>query len=115
MAIKKDLVLNNGITVSYHRVVSVMCVTNSHNSIEVCSYLTQEARESQKTYYRRQLAAKGERSSTAVEEEPPFTYTLHITAPYDQTMTVIDAYEHLKTLNPFLGAEDVLEEPISLF
>lgn len=114
MAISKEVTLNNGIKVTYHRVVSVMCVTNSHNSIEVCSYLTQEARESQKTFYQMQLAAKGERSSTAVEEEPPFTYTLHISAPYDQTMTVIDAYEYLKTLNPFVGAEDVLEKPVSL-
>lgn len=114
MAIKKEVILNNGIKVLYHRVVSVMHVTNSHNSIELCSYLSQDARESQKTFYERQLAAKGERSSTAEAEEPPFTYTFHINAPYDQTMTIIDAYEYIKTLNPFIGAEDVLEEPVSL-
>ena len=45
MALKKQIELNNGIIVNYHRIVTINKVTNNITIIEVASYTSEEKRQ----------------------------------------------------------------------
>lgn len=92
MALAKEVRLENGVTVSYHRVVSVQAVTNVQSAVEVASCPSRAAREKEKGG-----------GDCYIET------TWHV-LPYTPGMSVVDAYEYLKTLPEYEGAEDVLEE-----
>jgi len=96
MALKKDIVQPNRVTLSYHRVARVDITTNVVNSIEVNSYINADARNDEKEYF-----ASDDRGDMNVLVEAAF-----YEVPYDQTMTVDSAYAYLKTLDEFAGAED---------
>lgn len=100
MALKKDITLDNGVTLSYHRIVSVNCITNQQNIVEVCSYISADAREKEKE------AAAAMVDGTATEPANIYTSTQYFTCTYDQTMTVDSAYAYLKTLDDFKEAAD---------
>ena len=94
MAINKEIELDNGVTVRYHRIVSINKITNVQNTIEVASYTSAEKREEEKR---------------AIAEEQPmniFIDTNYIAAEYDENLTIEDAYDYLKTLDKFKDAED---------
>lgn len=98
MALSKAIELQNGVTVCYHRIVTLNIVTNVANLIEVCGYTSQAKREEERT------AIEG------AERANVYTHTVVFTAPYDQGMTVATAYDWLKANVPdFADAEDVLE------
>lgn len=98
MALERQMTLDSGITISYHRVVMVCLVTNHSNIIEVKSYTSQAKRDDEKA-----LLAEGEWSNA-------FTHTTAHSAPYDQTMTVEGAYEWLKAnVSDFADSIDILE------
>ena len=103
MGLKKHITLPNGIPVNYHRVVSLNVVTNEQNVVEVASYTSQAKRHEEQEAYD-QARETGEWPEMDV-----FVYAQFFNAPYDQDMTVISAYEWLKTLPEFEGAEDVIE------
>ena len=44
MALAKEIELPSGVTVRYHRVVSLNCITNAANLVEVASYTSAEKR-----------------------------------------------------------------------
>lgn len=92
MALYKERELDNGVAVSYHRVVSVGCVTNVQNTVEVASYPSRAWRE-------RELAGGDSYVRTS----------WHV-LPYRQGMSVDDAYAYLKGLPEYEGAADVIEE-----
>lgn len=94
MAIIKEIVLDNGITVNYHRVVSVNNITKHVSLIEVASYTSKEKREEEKE----KLATK--------EPMNVFIYTEYFEKEYTPTLNVDTAYEYLKTLEKFTGASD---------
>ena len=50
MALQKEIILDNGIVLNYHRVVSINKITNLKNDIEVASYINAEQREKEKNY-----------------------------------------------------------------
>lgn len=102
MALKIKVTANNGIVTEYHRIASLNIATNQSNSIVVYSYLSEDARalelENQSKTY------------TSIADEPtnyPYIETRHISADYDENMSIESAYEYLKTLPLFEGAEDV--------
>ena len=45
MALLKKIELDNGVTVNYHRIVTINKVTNSSTIIEVASYISEEKRQ----------------------------------------------------------------------
>jgi len=94
MAILKSIELQNGITVNYHRVVSVNNVTNHASIIEVASYTSKAKREEEKE----KLANN--------EEMDIFINSDYLETPYDPDLNVISAYEYLKTTEKYSGAED---------
>lgn len=95
MALGKEMVLDSGVKTNYHRIVTLMVVTNVQNTIEVASYTNEEKRlEEQKAI------ENGEGHNV-------FIHTHYIEAPYNQEMSIKTAYEYLKTLPEFSGAVDV--------
>lgn len=94
MALKKQIELDNGVIVNYHRIVSINKITNVSNIIEVASYTTEEKREEEK-----EAIANG-------TEMNVFIYTQYINDTYNESSTIEDTYEYLKTLEQFKDAED---------
>lgn len=91
MALSKDILQEDGVTTSYHRILFLMKTINRQNSISVLSYVNSASRDNEKELVLAQPYHKN------------VTYEL----PYDEAMTVADAYAYLKTLPQFEGAEDV--------
>lgn len=94
MAIKKEIELDNGIVINYHRIVSINKITNLQNIIEIASYTNISKREEEKE---------------AIEDGQPmnvFINTNYISTEYDKNLTIEDAYNYLKTSDKFKGAED---------
>ena len=96
MALKKGITLDNGITLEYHRVVSVNNITNKDSIIEVGSYINEEQRNREIEWYE-----SGSQDSINV-----FINTEYHSKEYDKDLNVDSAYEYLKTLEIFNGAED---------
>lgn len=94
MAISKQIEAENGVTLSYHRIVSVNTITNVQNVIEVASYTSESKRKEEAD-----ALANGEGMNVYIESR-------FINAEYDQSMTVEGAYEWLKTLPEFADAAD---------
>lgn len=97
MALLRETELPSGVAVRYHRVVSLNCITNVANIVEVASYTTAEKRAEEKA------------ALEAGEGMDVFIETRFYDVPYDQGMTVEGAYAYLKTLPEFEGAADVPE------
>ena len=94
MALIKPITLDNGITVTYHRVTSVHNITNAVSIIEISSYTSKEKRLEEKS---------------ALKENAPmdvYLSTRRIPVPYQQSMDAKDAYEYIKTLDEYKNAED---------
>lgn len=93
MALQKAITLDNGITVSYHRIVNTNILVNDSITIEVGSYIndTQRNKEKQNTN----------------DEVNIFINTTFIDMPYKESITIEEAYDYLKTLDMFKDAIDV--------
>lgn len=98
MALKKKIVLENGITINYHRIVSLNKITNQTNIIEVASYTSEKKRLEEKQYYE---------STEEAKTMDVFINTTYINKKYDENETITEAYNYLKTLEQFKDAEDV--------
>lgn len=113
MALKKEIELENGVILNYHRITSLNKITNVMNKIEVNSYVSESQRNKEKRYQELQLKkANGEEltEEEEVELEKGINVIVladYIDAKYDNEMTVQDAYEYLKTLDKYSGAEDI--------
>lgn len=95
MALKKEIELDNGITLKYHRIASINKITNHCTVIEVASYTSEEKREVEKE-------ALANKTSFDV-----YVHTTLFNKEYDETDTIENMYEYLKTTEMFEGAEDV--------
>lgn len=94
MAIIKEIELDNGIKVNYHRVVSINKVTNVQNIIEIASYVNKNKRLEEKNAIDNNLAMN------------VFINTEYLNTEYDGTINIDNVYEYLKTLEQFEGATD---------
>lgn len=91
MALAKDIMQDDGIVTSYHRVQSVIINTNSHNSIIVVSCINNDIREKEKE------------GLILVPYQKAITYE----TSYEPDMSVEAAYDFLKTLDVFKDATDI--------
>ena len=91
MALYKTIIQDDGVPTSYHRILLLMKTINRQNSIAVLSYVDGNARDNEK-------------DSTLAQ---PYCKNITYELPYDEGMTVEDAYSYLKTLPLFEGAEDI--------
>lgn len=100
MALSKKIELDNGVTVNYHRIVSLSKITNQSNIIEVASYTSKEKREEEK-----EAIKKGQEAGEAISTNI-FIDTTYINKEYSETEAIEDSYSYLKTLDKFKDAED---------
>lgn len=94
MALSKQIELDNGVIVNYHRIVSINKITNNSNIIEVASYTNKTKREEE-------IEAIKNNENMNV-----FINTQYINSEYNETCTIEDTYEYLKTLELFKGSEN---------
>lgn len=94
MGLKKEITLDNGVIVNYHRIVSLNNITNVSTIIEVGSYTSEEKREEEK------VAIQDAQSIDV------FIDTEYINKDYTENMTIEQAYDYLKTLDKFKSSED---------
>lgn len=98
MALQKKIELENGIQVKYHRIVSINKITNKTVVIEVASYTSEEKRQEEIEYYNSQ----DENKNMNV-----YIYTTYENITYDESKTIQDYYDYLKTTDKFKNAIDV--------
>lgn len=112
MALKKEIELENGIILNYHRITSLNKITNITNIIEVSSYANEKQRQKEKEYQDVQKKNTSGQELTIEEQEllekgiNVFIETDYINVPYDESMTIEEAYEYLKTTEKYKNAED---------
>lgn len=92
MALLKTIKQPDGVTTTYHRVLFVDSMINSHVSIAVLSYIDEEGRNNDSP------ESRAYKVSTSYEIE------------YEKNMTVEKAYQYLKSLPEFEGATDILDD-----
>lgn len=92
MALYKQIKQPDGVVTNYHRILYVTQTVNSHTSIAVVSYMDEQSREND-------LIING--------ENRPYRQAITYETDYDENMTVLKAYEYLKTLSEYENAEDV--------
>ena len=109
MALQKEIISNNGVTLNYHRVVSVNSITNISTTIEVASYVNEAKRLEEKEY--QELQMKQDRTQEEEEQLEQginvYIETEYIDLPYDKDINVDTAYEYLVTLDKYKNAKDV--------
>lgn len=97
MALLKNITLDNGITVKYHRIVSIWHITNQITIIETASYTSQEKREEEQ-----QATLNGTEMNVYINTE-------RIPIPYDSNLNITGAYEYLLTLPKYKKATSIWE------
>nr|DAE01013.1 MAG TPA: hypothetical protein [Myoviridae sp. ctXVO17] len=96
MALKKKITEKNGIVTDYHRIAMLSVEVNQQCTILVHSYLTEDARIGEKQY----------RDGVVSELPPHYVKGEYYNTDYDEDMNVKKAYEYIKSLPQFEGAED---------
>lgn len=100
MALQKKIELENGIIVNYHRIVSINKITNGITIIEVASYTSEEKRQEELD-----VITQGQETGEAISMNV-FIDTTFINKEYNETDTIKDLYDYLKTTEKFKDAED---------
>lgn len=90
MALIKEIELDNGVKVNYHRVVSINKITNVQNIIEIASYTSKEKRQ--------------EEIEKSGQEMNVFIHTSYISTEYNANINIENVYDYLKTLEQFKDA-----------
>ena len=114
MALLKQIELENGIIINYHRITSLNKVTNVSNTIEISSYTSEEQRLKELDYQKLQLKNISENGNISEEEKEKlkkgidvYISTDFIELSYDPEIGIKDAYAYLKTTEKFKGSEDI--------
>ena len=94
MALLKPIELENGVVINYHRIVSIYKITNHSTRIEVAGYIN-----AKKRLQEQEQIENGESINV-------YMTTDYICADYDETSTIKDWYDYLKTTDKYIGAED---------
>lgn len=99
MALIKEIELESGVPVRYHRIVSVNTIANVQDTLEIASYTSQVKREAEKS-----ALAAGEPMDVLI-------HTRYVPAPFGSCPTIARAYEWLKAnVVDFADADDVYDD-----
>lgn len=93
MALKKQIELESGIIVNYHRIVSINKITNKSIIIEVGSYTSKAKRQEE-------IEKEGQEMNIFIE-------TTYLDKEYNENDSIEDLYNYLKTTEKFKNAEDI--------
>ena len=97
MALKKEIILDNGIIVNYHRIVSINEMINNSIIIQIASYINENERKKEIDYY------------NSLDEDKRinvFIESTIINKEYSENENIKDIYNYLKTIEKFKDAED---------
>ena len=97
MALKKKIILDNGIIVNYHRIVSINEMINNSIIIQIASYINENERKKEIDYY------------NSLDEDKRinvFIESTIINKEYSENENIKDIYNYLKTIEKFKDAED---------
>lgn len=94
MALIKRIELESGIVLNYHRIVAITKVTNHCTILEIAGYTSKEKREQEMRQFENE------------EEITAYIDTTFMNVGYDETTTIKDWYEYLKTTERYFDAED---------
>lgn len=94
MALVKSVELDNGVVVTYHRIVSINKITNKSIIIEIASYINESKRQEEI-----EKQESGESMNIYID-------TTYLNKDYDETETIEDLYDYLKTTDKFKNAQD---------
>ena len=100
MGLRKQIELENGIILNYHRINSINKITNNTTIIEVSSYISEKQRQKEQEIIKQSIET-GETIPMNV-----FIETKFLNKDYIETETINDLYEYLKTTGEFKDAED---------
>lgn len=89
MALYKPVKQDDGVVTNYHRICFMQYHINSHISIVVFSYVDRVARDTENS------------------EVQPYVKSVTYEKDYHENMTVEEAYEYLRSLPQFAGADDI--------
>ena len=98
MALKKEIKGESGVFLKYHRILSINKIVNQCVILEITSYINEDERQEEINYYN---------STDKNKIMKIFVDTTYITCPYDETKTIKEYYDYLKTTDKFKDAEDV--------
>ena len=113
MALQKQIELESGVILNYHRITSLNKITNIVNTIEVSSYTNEVQRNKEQQY---QLVQKKSANNEELTEEEQklldnginvFIDTDYINISYNESMTIEKAYDYLKTLEKYKNSTNV--------
>ncbi len=94
MALKKEIILENGIILNYHRIAEIQNEVNGKTKLLIYSYLNKDQRDREK-----------QEKSIAQIYRVGSLEKLN----YNDKLTITQAYEYLKTIDKYKDAEDVFE------
>ena len=100
MALKKEIALENGIVLSYHRIATINKITNNTTIIEVNSYINEAQRQKEQ-----EAIQQGQETGEAIPMNV-FIDTTFLNKEYSETETIKDLYNYLKTTDKFFDAKD---------
>lgn len=96
MALIKPIKQKNGVILNYHRIYDIKNVVNDKTYINIYSYLNEEERNKEKEQTETEKYSMDIYINISIES-----------MEYNDTLTIEDAYEYLKTLEVFEGSEDI--------
>lgn len=99
MALKKDIILENGVIMTYHRIAEIQNTVNFNTTLVIYSYINQEQRNKEKKL---QISPSRVLSSL-------YRITDYVNLEYNDNLSITEAYEYLKTTDKYSGAEDIFE------
>ena len=94
MALLKQIELDSGIILNYHRIVSITKITNHSIVLEIAGYTSKTKREQEVRQFE-----NGEEITVYID-------TTFMSVDYDEKTTIKDWYAYLKTTDKYSGAED---------
>ena len=95
MALYKEIELDNGVTISYHRIVTITKITNYRIVLEMAGYISKEKRQ-------QEIEQLNNHEEVAV-----YIDTSLVGVDYDEQLTIKDLYNYLKTTEKYFDAEDI--------
>lgn len=94
MALLKEIELDSGIVLNYHRIVAITKITNHSTILEIAGYTSQAKREQEIKQFE-----NGEEITVYID-------TTFMSVDYDEESTIKNWYNYLKTTEKYYGAED---------
>lgn len=95
MALLKEIELDNGVVLNYHRIVTITKITNHSTVLEIAGYTNKTKREQEVEQFK-----NGNEITVYID-------TNFMSVDYNEESTIKDWYDYLKTTDKYLNAEDI--------